>query len=123
MQNEKKLLKQKEKQLKQEKKQLKQEKLQAKKSLLMQQEQLTLQRKQSKIEAKHYKMEEKKYKKMAKCPKCGSTSLSGNKKGFGVGKGVIGAAVASHPIGLVAGNINARKVSVTCMNCGKRFKP
>lgn len=59
--------------------------------------------------------------KVARCPKCGSTSLSANKKGFGVGKAVAGAAVAG-PLGLMAGNINAKKVWVTCLNCGKRFK-
>jgi len=58
---------------------------------------------------------------MAKCPRCGSTSLSGNKKGFGIGKAVVGAAVAG-PLGLMAGNIGARKVWVTCLRCGKRFK-
>jgi predicted RNA-binding Zn-ribbon protein involved in translation (DUF1610 family) len=57
---------------------------------------------------------------MAKCPRCGSTSLSGNKKGYGIGKAVIGTALLG-PIGLIAGNINARRVYVTCLNCGKRF--
>lgn len=55
------------------------------------------------------------------CPKCGSTSLSANKKGYGVGKAVAGVFVAG-PIGLVAGNLNAKKVWVTCLNCGKRWK-
>lgn len=58
---------------------------------------------------------------MAKCPRCGSTSLSGNKKGFGIGKAVVGAALIG-PLGLVAGNIGAHKVQVTCLNCGKKFK-
>ena len=56
----------------------------------------------------------------AKCPRCGCTSLSGNKKGFGIGKAVLGAAVVG-PIGLVAGNLGAKKVRVTCMRCGKQF--
>lgn len=58
---------------------------------------------------------------IACCPKCGSTSLSANKKGFGVGKAVVGAYIAG-PIGLVAGNIHAKKVWVTCLNCGHRWK-
>jgi len=58
---------------------------------------------------------------MAKCPRCGSTSLAGNKKGFGIGKAVIGAALVG-PIGLVAGNVGAKKVQVTCLKCGKKFK-
>ncbi len=54
------------------------------------------------------------------CPKCLSTSISANKKGFGIGKAVIGAAVAG-PIGLIAGNINAKKIRVTCIKCGHQF--
>lgn len=62
---------------------------------------------------------------VACCPKCGSTSLSANKKGFGIGKAVIGAAITAPiagPIGLVAGNAGAKKVWVTCLNCGHRWK-
>ena len=55
------------------------------------------------------------------CPKCGSTFISANQKGFGVGKAVIGAAVAG-PIGLVAGNAGAKKVFITCLNCGHRWQ-
>jgi len=43
------------------------------------------------------------------CPKCGSISLSGNKKGFVIGKALIGVALMSNPFGLIAGNINAKK--------------
>lgn len=60
-------------------------------------------------------------KNMAKCPRCGSTSLSGHKKGYGIGKAVIGT-WALGPLGLMAGNIGAGKVRVTCLNCGKNFK-
>lgn len=56
---------------------------------------------------------------IAYCPKCYSVSLSAHKKGFGVGKAIIGAAI--NPIGLVAGNIGARKVRVTCLKCGHQF--
>lgn len=59
---------------------------------------------------------------IACCPKCGSTSISANAKGYGIGKGVIGAAVIG-PLGLVAGNIGRHKVKVTCLNCGHQFKP
>ncbi|GEM_PF-631646 len=61
---------------------------------------------------------------IAYCPKCHSTSLTAHKKGFGVGKAVVGAAAASvvfAPIGLVAGNIGAKKVRVTCLKCGHQF--
>lgn len=55
-----------------------------------------------------------------RCPKCGSTQISADKKGFGVGKAVVGAAVAG-PIGLAAGNIGARKVRITCLKCGHQW--
>lgn len=54
------------------------------------------------------------------CPKCSSTSLSAHKKGFGIGKAVVGA-WATGGIGLMAGNIGAKKVRVTCLNCGHQF--
>ncbi len=57
---------------------------------------------------------------IAYCPKCGCTNLSADKKGFGIGKAVVGA-VALGPIGLVAGNIGAKKVRVTCLKCGHQF--
>lgn len=85
-----------------------------KSNLQMQQNALNAQKQQLEIQQKQYES-------IAKCPKCGSTSLSGNKKGFGIGKAVVGAAVIG-PLGLVAGNINAKKVIVTCLNCGKKFK-
>lgn len=59
------------------------------------------------------------------CPKCGSVSLSGNKKGYGIGKGIVGASITAFTplgvLGLTAGNINAKKVRVTCLNCGNQF--
>lgn len=57
---------------------------------------------------------------IAYCPKCLSTSLSSHKKGFGIGKAIVGAAVTGG-IGLVAGNIGAKKVRVTCLKCGYQF--
>ena len=56
-----------------------------------------------------------------RCPKCGSTSLSANKKGFGVGKALVGAALTGG-VGLLAGGIGMNKIEVTCLKCGKRFK-
>lgn len=57
---------------------------------------------------------------VAYCPKCYSTSLTAHKKGFGIGKAIIGAAITGG-IGLVAGNIGAKKVRVTCLKCGNQF--
>jgi len=56
------------------------------------------------------------------CPKCGSTSLSAHKKGFGIGKAFIGATLLGG-IGLIAGNIGSKKLKVTCLNCGHLFCP
>lgn len=66
------------------------------------------------------RLEQLKRERVAYCPKCYSTSLSAHKKGFGIGKAVIGAAIAG-PIGLIGGNINAKKVRVTCLKCGHQF--
>jgi len=85
-----------------------------KQMLHTQQQMLGTQKQQLKIEKKQFKA-------MAKCPRCGSTSLSGNKKGFGLIKGAIGVAVAG-PIGVLAAGIGKNKVKVTCMKCGKQFK-
>lgn len=69
---------------------------------------------------KTFKKTELKAQGLAYCPKCLSTSLSGNKKGFGIGKAIVGAALTGG-IGLVAGNIGAKKVRITCLNCGHQF--
>lgn len=57
----------------------------------------------------------------AKCPKCGSTSLSGGKQGFGFGKALAGTFLIGG-VGLLAGGIGANKTIVTCLNCGYKFK-
>ncbi|HRN80175.1 MAG TPA: hypothetical protein PKY29_04345 [Ferruginibacter sp.] len=56
------------------------------------------------------------------CPKCKSTELTANKKGFSAGQAV-GGALLTGGIGLVAGAIGSGKVRITCLNCGNRFKP
>lgn len=58
---------------------------------------------------------------VAKCPKCGSTSLQARKKGVSVGKAVTGALLVG-PLGLVAGGIGMNKVEIVCLNCGNVFK-
>lgn len=57
----------------------------------------------------------------ASCPICGSTAIVANKKGYGIGKGLVGV-VAVGPLGLLAGGIGANKLIVTCLNCGHRFE-
>lgn len=72
------------------------------------------------------RIKENKANSVACCPKCGSTSLSTNKKGFGVGKALLGASATMFtplgPLGAVAGNAGAKKVIVTCLNCGHQWK-
>ncbi len=56
------------------------------------------------------------------CPKCSSTSLSANKKGFS-GKKAVAGAILTGGIGLLAGTIGSNKVKITCLNCGHEFSP
>jgi len=57
-----------------------------------------------------------------KCPKCGSTQISADKKGFSGTKAVAGAALTGG-IGLLAGTIGSNKVKMTCLRCGHVFNP
>ncbi len=91
-------------------------------NLKAQQEQIYLQQQQ-------LQMQKIQYDSMVKCPKCGSTSITGQKKGYGVVKGGLGAAALGAMtggvgaiVGLGAGNIGRKKIQCTCMNCGYKFK-
>lgn len=55
------------------------------------------------------------------CPRCLSTSISADKKGFGIGKAIVGASLVGG-IGLTAGNIGSKKVICTCLKCGYQWK-
>ena len=55
-----------------------------------------------------------------KCPKCKSTYLDINKKGFGAGKALAGA-VLTGGVGLLAGFIGSKKIKATCLKCGHKF--
>jgi len=57
---------------------------------------------------------------LASCPRCGSTSLSVNKKGFSAGQAYAGMLTAG---GILLGTVGMNKLKVTCLNCGYRFKP
>ena len=54
------------------------------------------------------------------CPHCGSTALSANKKGFGLGKAVAGGVITGG-VGLLAGFIGSGKVEITCLSCGHHW--
>ena len=56
------------------------------------------------------------------CPKCGSTNLHADKKGFSVGKALLGRVLVGG-IGLLGGFMGSNKVMITCLNCGHTFKP
>lgn len=56
-----------------------------------------------------------------KCAKCKSDQIVANKKGFGLGKAVVGGLLTGG-VGLLAGCIGANKVKVTCLNCGHSWE-
>lgn len=58
-----------------------------------------------------------------KCPKCGSTQIHADKKGFSTGKAVIGTVVANPVIGALAGAAGSNKIIITCLKCGNQFNP
>lgn len=58
---------------------------------------------------------------VARCPKCGSTSLTANKKGFSLAKGALGVATLG-AYGVVAAGHGKNKVIVTCLKCGHQWK-
>lgn len=55
------------------------------------------------------------------CPKCMSTHVHTEQKGFSGGKALAGA-VAFGGIGLLAGTIGSKNVNITCLKCGHKFK-
>jgi tellurium resistance protein TerD len=57
-----------------------------------------------------------------KCPKCSSTQLTANRKGFGLGNAAVGGLLLG-PVGLLGGLIGGGKVKITCLNCGHEWKP
>lgn len=82
-----------------------------------------------KLAEKHLKEQQEKNKvnelkkdKIPFCPKCHSTSLTAQKKGFGLLKGAIGVATLG-AYGVTAAGIGKNKIILTCLNCGYQFKP
>ena len=57
-----------------------------------------------------------------KCPKCGSTQISANKKGFQLTRAA-GATYLFGPLGIVAGFLGSNAVIVTCLKCGNQWEP
>ena len=67
------------------------------------------------------KEQEKVYRNMAKCPRCGSTSLSYDTKKLSIGRALVGDAIAGAP-GAVLGGLSSKKGYAICLNCGKKWK-
>jgi len=55
-----------------------------------------------------------------RCPKCGSTSIHVDKKGYSAGKGCCGFAVCG-PLGFLFGQAGANKLRKTCLNCNNSW--
>jgi tellurium resistance protein TerD len=51
-----------------------------------------------------------------KCPKCKSSNLTANTKGFGLGKTAVGGVLLG-PVGLLGGFLGSKKVVFICLNC------
>lgn len=58
---------------------------------------------------------------MAKCPHCGSTSISYDTKKLSIGRALVGYAIAREP-GAIMGGLSSKKGYAVCLNCGKRWK-
>lgn len=56
-----------------------------------------------------------------KCPKCGSTNLTANNKGFGLGKAAVGGILLG-PVGLLGGLVGSKKAVFICLKCGDQFQ-
>ena len=57
-----------------------------------------------------------------KCAKCGSSQVTAQTKGFGLGKAAAGGLLLG-PVGLLGGLIGSRKVKVVCLHCGHAWHP
>lgn len=56
------------------------------------------------------------------CPKCGSTQITSNKKGFNIGQALVGGLVTGG-VGLIAGLWGSNEIRLNCLRCGNRWEP
>lgn len=56
------------------------------------------------------------------CPKCHSTSIVTQKKGFGLGKAAAGVFLTGNVLGAAAGVAGANKAVNVCQRCGHKWK-
>jgi stress response protein SCP2/tellurite resistance protein len=54
------------------------------------------------------------------CPRCSSTQVTAGKKGFGIGKALVGGVLLG-PVGLLAGFIGSKNMEFACLNCRERW--
>lgn len=59
---------------------------------------------------------------LARCPRCHSTSIHCTKRGYSFGWGLLGFFLIP-VVGLLLGCIGSKKIRCHCLNCGKRWKP
>lgn len=59
---------------------------------------------------------------MPNCPKCGSSNIHTDKKGFSVKKSLAGGLLFGN-VGLLGGFVGSNKIRLTCLDCGYQFKP
>lgn len=85
----------------------------------------SIQAENRKKELKKKAEEEKKKNNVVCCPKCGSPSITAQKRGFSVGKAIAGTALSlGHlDVGALAGATGKNKIEITCLNCGYKWKP
>jgi len=57
-----------------------------------------------------------------RCPRCRSTQISANKKGFS-GINAVGGVLLVGGIGALAGTVGSNKIKITCMSCNYQFDP
>lgn len=57
-----------------------------------------------------------------KCPRCGSTQITAQKKGFKVGKAILGN-ILFGKIGLLGGFIGSNDLEIRCLKCGNKWEP
>jgi predicted RNA-binding Zn-ribbon protein involved in translation (DUF1610 family) len=58
-----------------------------------------------------------------KCPKCGSTQIHADKRGFKAGRAIAGTLIAGPLVGAASGAVGKNKITITCLACGNQFKP
>lgn len=57
-----------------------------------------------------------------RCPRCQSTRITAGKKGFGIGKAIVGGLLLG-PVGLLGGFIGSKKIEFACLSCQQRWTP